>query len=253
MSDLPTLWHFRVSHYNEKARWALDWKRVPHRRRAVLPGPHLPIMWWQTGQKLVPVLRIDGETVCDSTRIIAALEARHPAPPLFPADAVLRARALALEEWLDEELGPHIRRVFFFHLLEHPDTAVATLAVGASPLTRRVYRAAFPATRAVMRRDMGIDADRTEQSRAAVEVVLARLETEIGASGHLAGDAFSVADLTAAALLAPLLQAEEFPYRLPPLVPALATWRGSLLARPAVQWALDVYRRYRGISCAVED
>ena len=35
--DLPVLWHFRISHFNEKARWALDWKRVPHVRRAVLP------------------------------------------------------------------------------------------------------------------------------------------------------------------------------------------------------------------------
>jgi len=22
----PVLWHFPISHYNEKARWALDWK-----------------------------------------------------------------------------------------------------------------------------------------------------------------------------------------------------------------------------------
>ena len=25
---LPVLWHFTVSHFNEKARWALDFKRV---------------------------------------------------------------------------------------------------------------------------------------------------------------------------------------------------------------------------------
>ena len=37
------LWHLDVSHYNEKARWALDYKRVPHLRRAVPPGVHVPI------------------------------------------------------------------------------------------------------------------------------------------------------------------------------------------------------------------
>ena len=33
--DLPVLWHLKVSHYNEKARWALDYKGVPHARRAL--------------------------------------------------------------------------------------------------------------------------------------------------------------------------------------------------------------------------
>jgi hypothetical protein len=31
---------FRYSPYNEKVRWALDFKRVPHVRRSLLPGPH---------------------------------------------------------------------------------------------------------------------------------------------------------------------------------------------------------------------
>jgi len=30
-----------LSPSNEKLRWALDIKRVPHRRRSLLPGPHL--------------------------------------------------------------------------------------------------------------------------------------------------------------------------------------------------------------------
>jgi len=36
-----TLLQFRYSPYNEKARWALDFKRVPHERRSLLPGPHM--------------------------------------------------------------------------------------------------------------------------------------------------------------------------------------------------------------------
>lgn len=199
MTELPTLWHFRLSHYNEKVRWALDWKQVPHRRRALLPGPHLPVVWWQTGQRQVPVLRLGGEMLCDSTRIIAALEAHRPTPPLLPAESAARTHALALEEWLDEELGPHVRRAAFFHLLAAPDAAVATLAVGAPALTRMLYRAAFPVTRAVMRSDLGIDAERAAQSRTAVELAIARLDAEIRPSGYLVGDAFSVADLTAAA------------------------------------------------------
>src|SRR5207245_1904438 len=34
MTGPPVLWHFPISHYNEKARWALDWKGIPRAPRA---------------------------------------------------------------------------------------------------------------------------------------------------------------------------------------------------------------------------
>ena len=37
----PVLYHIEVSHYNEKARWALDYKGVPHRRKAPMPMAHM--------------------------------------------------------------------------------------------------------------------------------------------------------------------------------------------------------------------
>ena len=49
MSDpLPTLWHIAVSHYSEKARWALAYKGVEHERRAPPPGGHIPVALWLT-------------------------------------------------------------------------------------------------------------------------------------------------------------------------------------------------------------
>src|SRR5215813_2136203 len=112
-NGVPILWQFRASHFNEKARWALDWKRIGHERRSLLPGPHVPVVLWLTGQRSVPVLQLDGDTVADSTRIIAELERRHPAPPLYPTDAAARRRALELEEYFDDEIGVHVRRAVF--------------------------------------------------------------------------------------------------------------------------------------------
>ena len=34
------LWHIELSHYNEKVRWALDYKGVAHERRVPMPGFH---------------------------------------------------------------------------------------------------------------------------------------------------------------------------------------------------------------------
>ncbi|MCA9686256.1 MAG: glutathione S-transferase N-terminal domain-containing protein, partial [Myxococcales bacterium] len=41
---------FAFSHYNEKARWALDYKGLAHRRRSLLPGPHVPVVKLLTGK-----------------------------------------------------------------------------------------------------------------------------------------------------------------------------------------------------------
>ena len=41
-SEKPVLWHIPISHYSEKARWALACKGVEHERRAPLPGAHIP-------------------------------------------------------------------------------------------------------------------------------------------------------------------------------------------------------------------
>src|SRR2546426_470962 len=92
----PVLWQFRFSHFNEKARWALDWKGIAHVRRSLLPGFHVPRVLWMTGQKSVPVLVLDRETIHDSTRIIERLERLRPEPALYPADDAARRRAPAL-------------------------------------------------------------------------------------------------------------------------------------------------------------
>src|SRR5215831_18233425 len=83
-SAIPVLWQFRQSHYNEKARWALDWKRIRHVRRSLVPGLHVPRVMWMTRQKSVPVLVLEGRAIADSTRIIAALEVLRPDLLLYP-------------------------------------------------------------------------------------------------------------------------------------------------------------------------
>ncbi len=252
-SDAPVLWQFRASHFNEKVRWALDWKGIVHERRSLLPGPHMPVVLWLTGQKSVPVLRVGGEIVHDSTRIIADLERRFPERPLYPADPALRARALELEEFFDEEFGPHVRRCVFHAVL--PDTGFAAdlMTPGFSPTTKAIYRAAFPVTRVLMKLDMGLTDNGAARSLARIEAAFDRLDREIGPHGYLAGDSFSVADLTAAALLSPLVFPAEYPYPVPsPLPPAGRRIQERFAGRPGFAWAGEIYRRHRGRSAAIE-
>ena len=105
----PVLWHIPVSHYNEKVRWALARKGVEHERRAPVPGAHMVVALWLTrgATKTFPVLQLDGEAIGDSTAIIAALErAPSRAAARIPTDPDERRRALELEDYFDEQLGP---------------------------------------------------------------------------------------------------------------------------------------------------
>src|SRR5512134_2659526 len=103
MASPPCLFQFRVSHYNEKVRWALDHKRWPHVRRDLVPGWHRGTARRLTGQTALPILEIDGRFVHDSTAIIAELERLRPDPPLYPERPEDLARALALEDYFDEQ------------------------------------------------------------------------------------------------------------------------------------------------------
>ncbi|HKG37057.1 MAG TPA: glutathione S-transferase [Solirubrobacterales bacterium] len=239
MSDsagLPVLWQLRFSHYNEKARWALDFKGIAHERRSFAPGAHRLRGRLKWKGRTTPILEIDGRTIGDSTRIIAALEQHRPDPPLYPTGAADRERALALEDFFDEELGPCVRGAAFDALLEDPGTAVAVGAQGFGTPTRLVQRATFPLIRPAVRRDLVDSVGGGEEARRKTVAAMDRLEGELGERDHLVGETFTVADLTAAALFTPLVAPAEFPYELPDPGPP--------------RWVEETYRRYRGSSSA---
>jgi glutathione S-transferase len=97
-----------------------------------------------------------------------------------------------------------------------------------------------------------IKTQRLHQDRANVTDALDRISRELQPSGYLVGETFSVADLTAAALLSPLLQPAELQYPLAVALPdSLRQYRDDLARHPAAQWTLEMYRRHRGSSAEV--
>jgi glutathione S-transferase len=252
LSELPVLHQFAFSHFNEKARWGLDWKQVRHRRVTYLPGPHFRPIRKLSGQTATPVLELDGAVIPGSAAILDALERRFPERPLLPADPALRARAGALQRRFDEEFGPAVRTAVFSVLIDEPGYLCRTFSTGQPAPMRWVYRALFPLTRPLMARANGVE-DPVGVERAFVRVgeALDLVAREAGPTGQLAGDAFSIADLAAAALLAPLVDPDHPDMRRPRPPPArfaefLARWR----EHPGARWVLGQYERHRPPSCA---
>lgn len=251
MSD-PELWHMHFSMYPEKARWALDYKRVPHIRHAMLPGPHAVQLMTRFGQKSMPILRHDGRVLKDSASVIDYVETVWPDPPLYPDDPVLRQQALEMQAWFDDRIGPGVRRAAFHAWLPHTGYSARRIATGLSEWQQSLYVRAFPAIRAVMMLDMRITAASAEAGRALTREALDFVAVNAGRTGYLVGDRFSVADLTAAAILMPACLPPEFPVDIPePLPSGWADWLSHWRDHPGCDYVRRMYREHRGVSSAV--
>ena len=250
--DEPRLWHIPLSHFSEKVRWALDYKGVAHRRQVLGPD-YLIRAWRATGQGKLPILFLDGRPIADSTDIIAALEERHPEPPLYPGDPAARQRALALEEDFDEQLGPAVRAAIVTPLFRHdPDVALRVLTTGMPDAAYGRLRPLVRIFPAFYRFRHRISDAKLEADRATVQAALDRIEREREGRAYLLGDTFTVADLTAAALLSPLLQPPEIQYPLRvALPPYLEDYRAAALEHPTMRWAASIYRLHRGRSAEI--
>lgn len=249
--EKPTLWQIDISHYSEKVRWALEYKGIDHGRRSILPGSHIPIALALTrgAQPTLPVLQLEGRNIGDSTEIIAALEARYPDPPLYPIDAEERARAIELEDWFDENLGPHARLLPFYELIQEPDLFAEIAAesvpgpLGKAKPVVGAYARAYTTIRWGANSDDG-----AAQAREAMIVAFDKLEAELeqGDGEFLVGDQLSVADLTAASLFYPVVVPPEGPLNPGlPRPPALDRFRESLSDRRGFKWVEDTFRKHR--------
>jgi glutathione S-transferase len=247
----PILWQIGISHYSEKVRWTLDHKAVDHVRRAPPPGFHIAVALWLTrgAEMTFPVLEMDGRRIGDSTAIVAALEDRYPDRPLYPADPEERRRALALEEFFDEQLGPHARLLPFAYLLKEPDL-FAELAAKAIPGPLSAAKAPLGAyARAYTSLRWGAnDEEAAVAARAGVIAAMDRLEQELesGDGEFLVGSELSVADVTAASMFGPIVGPDEGPVPPGQQMPAdFELFRDSLRERLGFAWVEETFRRHR--------
>jgi glutathione S-transferase len=251
--ETPVLWHLEISHYNEKARWALDYKGVAHVRRAVTPGlQELRARRLRAG-RTVPIMEMNGRAIGDSTKIIEELERRWPEPALYPPDPEERRRALELEDHFDEQCGRDARRVLFGDNLAEPETFLA-LFHGAGRRRIGPLEALTPLFCRLVKWRFRIRPETVEKSREKVRAAFDKLEADVGPSGYLVGESFTVADLTAASILAPIVMPPEFPYiKLHPdeRTAQSRRFRDSLKDHPGFKWVEDMYARHRGTSAEV--
>jgi glutathione S-transferase len=239
-----------ISHYCEKARWALDRAGIAYQERAHLQLIHRIAVRRAGGRGTAPVLVCGERVLADSADIVDEADARAPADRrLFPDDPATAGKARELEREFDDRLGPHGRLWMYYGLRGRRDIAIKYACTGVPAWERRALALAYPLVARGIDRILGVTPSAAAQSelevRAVFDAVAERLDD---GRSYLCGKRFSAADLTFAALAAavlmppeygvPLQQVEELPA-------AMATVVRDLRAHPAGVHALAMYRDER--------
>lgn len=250
MSESPVLITIPISHYCEKARWALDRADVRYQERA-----HLQVLHWipvtrAGGKKTAPVLVWGDRVFADSADILEEVSAKGPPESsLFPEDPAAAAEVRALQRDFDANLGPEGRRWMYYGLRGRRDIAVAYGCTGVPAWQRRALPLAYPVVVRIIDRYLDVTPATATRSEAKVRATFDDVAERLSdGRPYLCGERFSAADLTFASLAAPLLMPPEYGVPLPQpeeLPSAMAATVRELRAHPAGAHALKMFREER--------
>ncbi|HEX2594366.1 MAG TPA: glutathione S-transferase family protein [Rhizomicrobium sp.] len=207
-----TIYGGSVSPFVRKVRVVLAEKGVEYQLDQVNPFAPPPEFLAISPLKRIPVLRDtdvpEPNTLPDSSIICDYLENKYPNPPLYPSNPFQRARALWFEEYADSTMASNIGSGLFFERIvkkmmrQQTDESVCqkTLSEKLPPL-------------------------------------FDYLSKEIAGRQYLAGDAFSIADISVGTIFVNFVHAGEALDT--GRWPELAKYIASIHARPSFKALID--------------
>jgi glutathione S-transferase len=239
-----------ISHYCEKARWALERMRIPYREERHLQGIHRFAARRAGGGATVPVLVTPDGAIGESSKILAWIDERTPPlHRLLPAEPTARSEVEGLCRRLDDRLGPTGRRLMYIHMLAERELMLSFNNVGIPAWEDRASRYGWPVLLRFARRALDIRPGVEAQDR---ETVFSELDFVADLLGdgrsYLFGERFGAADLTFAALAAAVIVPPVYGVALPQpdVLPAKTA---ALVERarehPAGRYALALFTEER--------
>lgn len=238
-----------ISHYCEKVRWALDLLKIPYIEERHVPAFHL-LATRKHGGSSVPVLVAKSGNFTDSTDILHYLDTLSPeSQRLYPTNAELRREVEELEKLFDARLGADIRNWAYFYRSGDRKTMRTAWCIG-TPLFERIgFEIAFPFMSSKVRQLYSITADSAAAALQGIQEIFEIVNQRLaGGKTYLVGDTISAADITFAALAAPVLLPSEHPVSLAKIAELpikMAAVIKELQSTAAGVFALRLYREQR--------
>jgi glutathione S-transferase len=239
-----------ISHYCEKARWALERARIPYREERHIQGIHMLYAKRAGGGITVPVLVTPDGSLGESEDILRWVDERTPAEHrLFPADATQRAEVERIARRLDDELGPKGRRLIYIHMLRERQLLLDFNNTGVPRWEDRLLRTGYAFLTPFVKRRLAITPGIEASDERDVFRELDWVAELLGdGRPYLSGERFGAADLTFAALSAALVAPPDYGTPLPSpdlMPPDTRDYITRARSHPAGRFALSLVERHR--------
>ena len=248
-NHLPRLVTIGISHYCEKARWALDYLAIPYREERHVPPFHR-ISTQAVGGSSTPVLITDTAVLLTSDEILNYLDSHYARERrLYPSVPSLRHDVEHLEDWFNTKLGLAVRQWSYFYALSD-QALMRQMWCPGTPLWEQLsFPIVFSSVRNSLEQLYDLHQDRVVEAYEVILDIIDSISDRL-ADGrpYLVGDSFSAADLTFASMAALLLFPPDYGFPLPSLeqIPPLMVARiEELRQTPAGQFVLWLYQTHR--------
>ena len=237
-----------LSHYCDKARWALERSGQPYTEEAHVQIFHYVATLRARAGLFVPALIHEGFAIRGSASIARWADAHRASgtPTLYPASQ--REAIERLEDRLDTELGVPSRLLMYHHAFGERDRLLPYIFTGVPAYQRWLTPKVFGLAETYLRRRLGVTHATARDARDQCFRVLDEVERMRGGKPFLLGDTFTAADLSFAAFAAPLTLPREYGISLPTPDELPAGYAHDVrraLAHPAGAFARQIYEHHR--------
>jgi glutathione S-transferase len=234
-----------VSHYCEKARWALERAGIGYEEDGHAPLFHRAFTM-PHGATSTPLLVTPHGVLKDSTDILRFADRRMDEPRRLYPEGPLGEEAALLEDRFDQKLGPATRALAYSILMPEKQAFLDAVSAGVSRPEALAMKAMRRPIVALMRKGLrlneGTRAWAEERVRSTFGDVATMLED---GRRYLTGDRFTAADLTFAALADPVVDRDDDAharYRSTGMPLELVAIRRELRSTPAGEFVARLFR-----------
>lgn len=235
---------FAISHFSEKVRWVLDVEGVAYEERALLPGLHVLTARRLAKGSTLPILEHDSRVIQGSGAILDYLRTELGLNRFEPK-AEAAARCAELEARADHALGHGVQRIVYAELLQDRKTVTDLWTLNGPAWGRAFYALAYSGVAVGVKRLYDITPEAVSRAKVRFRDAMAELDRVLEGQEYLTGSEPCRADITVAALLAPLCCPPEHPVAWPEPPQALRDFTRDFEQSRTWQHALAMYRKHR--------
>lgn len=235
----PRLVTFPISHFCERARWALQIANVDFSEVEVAPLFHRHLAGGSVPALILP----------NGTRVKGSLNIVNWASEQSTTERFVMSQIM--EEKL-QNFGAPVRRLIYFYVLSHKPLALHLLCPNTVPQYQRfVVKQMYPVLVYMMRKAMKINEEGSMRARKHISEMFLWAEQRLKDHPYLLGNVFSSVDIAFCSLASPLVlppqielyqQAYQSFKDYEPIRTLVQEYRDS----PAGQYVLQIYATKRG-------